>query len=97
MWEVIHDLKTWPEPFEAVWSGVKTYEIRKDDRDYKVGDTLQLNEWDPSDGTYSGRSVTALVTYLTRGAWGIPDGIVVMGILAPPHCRRIAEPRGGGK
>lgn len=33
-----HDLKTWPGPFAAVWSGVKKHEVRINDRGYVVGD-----------------------------------------------------------
>lgn len=40
-----HDLKTAPEHFEAVWSGAKTAELRKDDRGFSVGDVLRLREW----------------------------------------------------
>ena len=34
----IHELKTLPEYFDAVFMGKKNFEIRKNDRDYKVGD-----------------------------------------------------------
>ena len=44
-----HELKTWADPFEAVWDGRKQYEIRKDDRDFHVGDSLHLFEFVPHD------------------------------------------------
>lgn len=75
-----HRLKTHPTPFGAVLSGAKTYEIRTDDRPYAVGDVLVLQEWDPATGAYTGAKVQRHVTYLTRGAWGIPDGLVVLAI-----------------
>lgn len=75
-----HDLKTWPEPFQAVISGDKTFEIRQDDRGFAVGDYLLLAEWDPTTGTYTGHQVNARVDYIARDAWGLPPGLVVMAI-----------------
>lgn len=76
-----HDLKTWPEPFAAVWSGAKSCEIRKDDRGFDVGDALLLREYDPKTEAYSGRHVIADVTWLARGPdWGLPIGMCVMAI-----------------
>ncbi len=43
-----HELKTWPEMFAAVLSGEKTFEYRKDDRGFMVGDILKLMHWDPA-------------------------------------------------
>lgn len=42
-----HKLKTWPTYFQAVRSGKKTFEIRKNDRNYQVNDVLVLEEWKP--------------------------------------------------
>lgn len=42
-----HDLKTWTEYFQAVKSGDKTFEIRENDRNFKVGDVLLLREFIP--------------------------------------------------
>lgn len=42
-----HELKTLPEYFQAVKRGEKTFELRRDDRPYAVGDTLLLREFDP--------------------------------------------------
>ena len=41
---VIHRLKILPEYFEAQKNRVKTFEIRKNDRNFKVGDKLMLYE-----------------------------------------------------
>lgn len=75
-----HELKTWSVPFAAVWDGLKPYEIRRNDRDYKVGDRLVLREWTPVTNRYLGRKVEVVVTYMTRGGeWGLPDDLCVLG------------------
>ena len=75
-----HVLKCWPEPFDATLAGEKRYEIRRDDRDFDVGDRLRLREWTPESETYTGRFADYRVIYLSRNAWGLPPGLVVMGI-----------------
>jgi hypothetical protein len=76
-----HELKTWPEPFEAVWDERKRFEFRRDDRGFGVGDVLLLREFDPATQSYTGRSISALVLYISRGPdFGIPDGHVVMSL-----------------
>ncbi|ERT22700.1 DUF3850 domain-containing protein [Enterococcus faecalis] len=72
----IHHLKILPEYFEAVVSGNKCFEIRKNDRGYKVGDILRLNEYE--DGKYTGNFHVAEITYITDYAQ--QDGYVVLGI-----------------
>ena len=57
---MIHSLKTEPKYFEAVASGKKTFELRKNDRDFRVGDYLALNEWD---GDYTGAAILAKITW----------------------------------
>jgi ASCH domain. len=78
----IHDIKIWPEFFDAVQSGRKNFEIRKNDRDYKVGDILLLREWDKELG-YTGKAELKRVTYLVQAEFGLPDDICVMS-LEPP-------------
>ncbi|HDY1074723.1 TPA: DUF3850 domain-containing protein [Escherichia coli] len=72
----IHELKILPEYFEAVVSGDKSFEIRKNDRNYQKGDILRLNEY--QDGQYTGDVYVAEITYITNYAQ--QDGYVVLGI-----------------
>ena len=61
----MHQLKVWPEFFAVLCTGTKTFEVRKNDRDFHAGDTLSLHEWDPHRRTYTGRWIEANVSYLS--------------------------------
>lgn len=78
---VDHELRCWPPYFEEVRSGAKPFEVRKNDRDFRVGDTLVLREWRSDWKDYTGRMCRKRVTYvLPGGAFGIEAGTVVMGL-----------------
>lgn len=79
----VHCLKTHPAPFAAIRARTKKFEFRKDDRDYQVGDTLWLEEFDPAVEQASGENEVRIVTYLLREGFGIPPGYVVMSIDDP--------------
>ena len=78
----VHDLKTWPEPFEAMLKGGKRHEIRNNrDRRFEIADELRLREWDPWLKKHTGRVLVVRVQYVTRGGnFGLPQGIDVMTI-----------------
>jgi hypothetical protein len=77
----VHELKCWPEPFEATIAGEKTFEIRKMDRPFKKDDTLWLREWDPQTVRYSGRECRVTVTFIAMpGEWNLPLDTCVMSI-----------------
>ncbi len=81
-WDQGHELKTWPEYFEAVRTEKKNFEIRKNDRAFQVGDLLILREWDPQKETYSGRTAFRRITYiLPGGQFGIDPDFVVLSIV----------------
>lgn len=42
-----HHLKIWPQYYEAVRDGRKTFEIRKNDRGFQAGDMVELKWFDP--------------------------------------------------
>lgn len=79
---MIHKLKTWPDYYHDVISGKKLFEVRYNDRNFQVGDTLRLLEWSPADEDYTGEQMDFDVTYILEGgAFGIEDGYVVMSII----------------
>lgn len=86
----IHELKCWPQYFAAVRRGEKNFEIRLNDRDFAVGDTLLLQEYDPAAGAYTGQVETRLVSFvLSEEGLGVIHGYVAIGFgpmpqLAPP-------------
>ena len=81
-----HELKILPEYFEAVTTYKKTFEIRKNDRGFKVGDKLIFREWQPNDDQfinpgYTGREVIRWVSYILYD-WqaGLKDGYCIMAL-----------------
>jgi hypothetical protein len=78
----IHELKTWPKYFAEIKRGMKKFELRKDDRDFKVGDWLDLREYDPAAKKYTGRGVMVYVWSVLRNApeFGLMDGFVILSI-----------------
>ncbi|BDU37170.1 DUF3850 domain-containing protein [Vibrio nigripulchritudo] len=68
-----HEIKIESPFFHAVLSGDKTFEIRKNDRDYKVGDTLVLD-------CHGRKSPLFEITYLTNYAQR--NGYVVFSFVA---------------
>lgn len=84
----IHELKTWPKYYEAVVSGAKTFEARKNDRNFKEGDLLRLREWDPCTQTYSGRCSTYRAAYVLTDEQhdAVREGfaIIALGICEQP-------------
>lgn len=61
----VHELKTWPEQFERICDGSKTFEVRQNDRNFVIDDILLLREWDFENG-YSGRQLTVRIGYVMQ-------------------------------
>lgn len=61
---MVHKLKTWPCYFEEVFQGRRKFEIRINDRNFQVGDTLLLEEYDIDAEAYTGRHCHREVTYI---------------------------------
>lgn len=71
--------KILPEYFEAVLEEWKRFELRKDEDDIQVGDSLILQEWDGEH--YTGREVVNRVKYVLRDVpqYGLKEGYCVIG------------------
>lgn len=77
-----HELKTLLEYFQAVVDGKKIFEVRLNDRDFKVGDCVILREFDATTNQYTGRvSFKYQITYILENFVGLQPGYVVFGIL----------------
>lgn len=71
---ITHELKTWPEFFVQTRHGRKRFELRRNDRDFQMGDELRLQEWNPTEGRkpgengvafgYTGRELLVRVDYI---------------------------------
>lgn len=81
----IHKLKIWPVYFNCTLAGIKPFEVRKNDRGFKIGDTLILEEYDPkSNKGYTGKKASRVVSYvLPGGQFGIKAGYCVLGLVSP--------------
>lgn len=62
---MVHELKINVNYFKHVLIGNKTFEVRKNDREYKVGDSIVLNEWNNEEQYFTGRKVSGKITYIT--------------------------------
>lgn len=82
-----HLLKSWPQFFAAVVEGRKKFEVRRDDRNFRVGDTLLLQEFIPETREWTQREYPVKVSYIIAGDQkcavskeAIKKGFCVMGI-----------------
>lgn len=95
-----HELKCWPEFYREILSGAKTFELRKDDRGFHVGDVLWLREWRRlrikdgfAEGEYTGRELRRAVTYVLSGCGLTPDWACLA--LGQPVSLDAVDPVGG--
>lgn len=64
-----HRLKTINPYFTEAWQGNKPFEYRKNDRDYQVGDRVELFEYDPAlpEVVSNTREIHGVISYVLRG------------------------------
>lgn len=81
-----HNLKILPPFFVAVSRGEKTFELRKNDRDFQAGDIVLLKEYSKKSEAYTGRLISAEIGFVYKGQdYGLKDGYCVFSLL---HVKR---------
>ncbi len=77
---MVHELKIFPAYFDAVVLGEKTFELRKNDRNFHIFDKLVLKEWNGE--IYTGRKITRYVSYIFHGdgRYGLEEGYCILGL-----------------
>lgn len=75
----VHEIKILPEYFEAVDEDYKHFELRKNDRDYQVGDIVAMEEWDGE--KYTGKFTSRKIEYILRDCpqYGLAEGYCILG------------------
>lgn len=74
----VHDVKLGATFFDDVKTGHKTFELRKNDRGYKEGDTIVLHEY--KNGATTGRTITKKIVYMLEDFTGLEDGYCILGL-----------------
>lgn len=93
---MIHTVKCNYDYFKALKDGTKTFEVRKKDRLYEVGDYLAVNEFIPDEnfdpyssdtglrrsdgGYYTGDCLLYKITYIMNDQQYCKEGMVILGL-----------------
>ena len=75
-----HKIKIDPKYFDDVAKGIKTFEVRKNDRAYKRKDLLDIFEYDSETEEYTGRNIFAVITYILDDQKYLRDGYVILAL-----------------
>ena len=76
-----HELKIFPKYYEDILSRNKNFELRKDDRNYQVGDLITFREW--TGKKYTGAEIRNVpIVYILRNAeeYGLKKGYCILGL-----------------
>ena len=74
----VHQIKLGKTFFADAAAGIKPFTLRKNDRNYQVGDILEKQEYD--DGNYTGRTLRQEVIYKLEDYTGLQEGYCILGV-----------------
>jgi len=78
---MIHNLKVHPQFWEALISGKKAFDLRRNDRKFQICDTVLLKRYDPVGVGYTGEECEKQITYVLfpEDCPGLQPGYVILG------------------
>jgi hypothetical protein len=98
-YKTTHKIKSHPEPFQSVWSGDKSHEIRFNDRKYRVSNIIRLLEWNPATKAFSGRAIDLIINHIRfapgeglPASTGLAPGFVVFDFMILNYFRKEDAP-----
>ena len=74
---VTHQIKLEAKFFDDAAAGRKSFELRKNDRNYKEGDVLEMEE--VQDGVKTGRRCSKRIVYMMENFEGLENGYCILG------------------
>lgn len=77
-----HILKIWIEYYKKVEDGTKTFELRKNDRGFKVGDRLILQEYNLKSKSITGNEIVKTISHIVEDVkdFGLMDGYCILSL-----------------
>jgi len=77
----IHKLKTVNPYFNDIWNRIKNFDVRQNDRNFKIGEYLLLREYDPNTlNKYLFRELLCRIFYIFKDSKFLKKGFIIMGI-----------------
>lgn len=85
---MIHELKLKQPFFDDVYYNRKEFEVRKNDRNFKLGDRLKLIEYPSKNPKYVIKEVKYI---LEGGQHGLENGYVILGLKELPSAEPLSK------
>lgn len=76
----IHNLKINKKYFMDIYSGIKTFEIRYNDRNYQVGDIIQFSVINDAKEVFMQPVTKYIITYILDYPEALKPGYIILGI-----------------
>lgn len=84
-----YEVKIVASYYEDVVSGKKSFELRKNNRGYKQGDSLKMLEF--KDGKHTGRTIDADIIYMLEDYTELTEGYCILGIRVTDYTGKVSE------